>query len=153
MGFWFWTSFVGSSRIPQRPDILSPLAPSGLDVACARFVHIVHCVRHCASYTLCAVCSRLICKPTGWTPCSQPPITLLVNLAALVLPWNTVEDSGPQWNTVEHSGTQWTSGPVDHSGGPGVSLVFVPHWISSDAWPACAAFTGGNKPHLSQTNP
>ena len=106
--FWWFLYELPLRGLPEFPRYSISIL-SGLDVACARFVHIVHCVRHCASYTLCAVCSRLICKPTGWTPCSQPPITLLVNLAALlVLRWNTVD----QWTTVDHSGTQWNT--VNH---------------------------------------
>ena len=98
-------------------------SPSGLDVACAWFVHIVHCVRQ-----------------------------IVRGLFPAHLQTHRLDSlfSTPHYPAGELSCT----GPMEHSGGPGVSLVFVPHWISSDAWPACAAFTGGNKPasaHLSQT--
>ena len=91
-----WTSLVGSFRIPQSSDILSPLGlASGLYVAsvrglftlstmctvcshctqCAQFVYIVRNVRGLFTlHTMRVVCSRIICKqPTGWTPCSQLP--------------------------------------------------------------------------------
>lgn len=91
--FFIWTSLVGSSRIPQSPDILSPLAPSGLDVACARFVHIVHRT-HCARFV-----PGSFANPPAGLPVLNPPL--------------------PCWWTRLHcwssDGTQWTSGPVEHS--------------------------------------